>query len=267
MKNIIAFLPLKISADPGRKDYDGNLWRARCLIESLERHLTEPLNLVVCSPAAEMQTLYTEMPISRRVTITFVDENTIIPGISAAGCPGWYKQQALTIQFAADQKRATLRLDPDIWLTRSLSEADLWRDGKTANDFWARTHQICDSETSAKLIGCALDKCGDKIGDTPFTMVPEVARPLVEHMTKRLGSMLGMAHCVGWTEIALYSLFADYHGGIERFHFRQPLHGTVILDRSEIARKRIDPGAGFFAILNSRMNLPEFQSKMIMSAA
>lgn len=266
MKNIIAFLPLKTSADGHRKDYAYNLWRAHALIRSMDRYMTESLDLVICCPAREVELLTAEFPSSQKLSISIISEEDIIPGIGASRAHGWFKQQVLTIAFAGRQSKSTLRLDPDIWLVKPLGEGDLWHDGKTANDIWPKTHQPADFHHSAKILGKALSFAKELpcIGDTPFTFHQEGVAILSDYILKRLGSFLDLVTKTGWTEISLYSLLLDSYGGNMKYHFEQPLHGTRILHSHEVGTKKINPDDGFFAILNSRLNLPENQSMKIM---
>lgn len=265
MRDVVAFLPLKTKVDGHRKDYSGNLWRAQALLASLEHHLTEELDLIIACPDCEVENLRECLISTKKLRIEVISEDNIIDGIGAAGCHGWYKQQAMTLEFASRQNCVTLRLDPDIWLVRPLAQSDLWRDGKSANDIWPKDHQPNDCRYAQKILGTALHitPALPGIGDTPMSFHPELARGLMDFLSRRDYTPLRLAHQIGWTEIALYSLYADLHGGVLNYHFKQPLHGTRILGRNELGKK-IDPEDGFFAILNSRLDLPEDRSKRIM---
>lgn len=259
MQNIIAMLPLKTTSDSTIHDYGNNLWRAQYLVASLIKYLSEPLDLYIVCPPDELAASQSAITANGNLTINWVNVETVLPGITASTSPGWYKQQAITLAFAAAQTTAVLKLDPDMLLVRPLSEADLWQNGKSGTTFQPKSLHQREWSGSSKVINLPVNYSPSKPGmmATPFTMQPIVAQRIIATLATTSINLLDLTTKTGWTDFGIYSLVADMMGGLAEYHFPTNLHGTEYGNAAMTKTVAINPATGFFAIIQGFANIPK----------
>ena len=153
----VAMLPLKISGS----HYDENLARLALLLDSFATFLDmpEPLSIHLVCVGREMAGIRASLPETAGVSLVFVNEDELIPGIAAHRAIGWYKQQTLKLAFVATCPAPfCLTLDPDVLLCRRLAPGHLVCDGKCFTSWMTKAEHPHWWQASSGLLGMALDQ-------------------------------------------------------------------------------------------------------------
>ncbi len=265
MQNIVTLLPLRTTPDKSsNRGYEGNIWRTKNLILSLQKYLTESISLNIVCPSSEIEKSKSEISGTSNVSLVWTDEETLISGIGASEAIGWYKQQALCLAFVAAQSSAVLKLDPDMVITKNVTDADLWQNNKAASELRMKNKFEAVWSSSAALTGLTVNYATVGLHYTPFIMQPSVAARTVLLLSGQGITLLDLASKPNWTEVALYSVVADAMGGVETFHFQAPLHGSECRSKRQAFAFRINQEQGVFSTIHGYLGLSkDHTEKMI----
>lgn len=258
---IHAVLPFRVSNDGRLAHYADNAIRAGMLLQSMVRYLGSPIHITVPARADEMA----QFPVCRapHIRVDVIDEETLVPGIGASPAEGWYRQQVLKLAYAAQcPAEFCLCLDPDMFLTQPMTEADLIRDGR-GTVAWRQKRRIEKFwQHSADVLSMACNFDEMSLGNTPQTLHRDTVADMLAHLAKRGTDLAGLLALKGWTELAIYSIYAENTGRLRQIHAAHPavpLIGWSLWfpwERYGRMPYEIRPESGFFTVLQSRNKPP-----------
>jgi hypothetical protein len=232
----VAMLPLKITGS----HYGENLERMRLMLDSFERFLDleAPLRIfAVCVPA-EMTQARAAFGGYERVSLDYISEEDVVPGIGAHRAIGWFKQQALKLGFSRiAPSEFYLTLDPDILLCRELRVSDLVREERCYTSWMKKADHADWWAASAAVLGMTPDPDVRGLNVTPNMLSAYVARALGRYLKERFGAAdpwlaLLDQTTAEWTEYTLYSVFAEGTGMLDEYHRSDLPGGRRLLGRS-----------------------------------
>ncbi len=260
----VAMLPLKVSGS----HYEENLARLALLLDSFATFLDmpEPLPIHLVCVGREMAGIRASLPETAGVSLVFVDEDELIPGIAAHRAIGWYKQQALKLAFAAACPAPfCLTLDPDVLLCRRLAPGHLVRDGKCFTSWMTKAEHPHWWLASSGLLGMTLDTSLRGLNVTPQMLARDIAARLACHLGVDPWLTL-LDSDRPWTEYTLYSVFAEQSGLLSQWHRDDLPEGRRLLGRSvwmpenftnySLRDIHADPRGAFFTVCASHTMVP-----------
>lgn len=264
-RQITGYLPLSIL---GGRDYSNNLWRTNLLIKSFDTFFTSPLTLLIVCPPDQLDVIRTGVVTTPKITLQFIDQEDILPGITTSAAIGWYKQQVLSFAVAVKYPTLTiLKLDPDLILVNPVDHADFFMGDLTANDMWhmqanklATSYIYCSS-----LLNRVIPDQSLGLKWTPFILDPTVVAALISQLASQGMSLLDLATKHPWTETLLYNIVANSSFKIKNLHFQAPLIGSMLESKTQIFNFRIIPGKGIFATLQGFTGITEDQVSAILT--
>ena len=264
MNQITGYLPLSVV---GGRDYKNNLWRTNLLIKSLHKFFTSPLTILVVVPNNELAPIREALVPTPKISLQFIDQEEILPGITTAPGIGWYKQQMLSLQIPLVYPETNLlKLDPDLILVDAIDHADFFFDGKTANDIWhvqANPH-VTPYVNSSKLLDLEIPNLSPGLRWTPFIFDPKLCEALQQQLKKQNLTLLDLWNKSPWTETLLYNITGNSVSSINDFHFHAPLIGSTLASNRQIFNFRIKPTEGVFATLQGYTGITEQQAYAIL---
>ena len=266
-----AVMPLKL-----RGGYHGdNLARCRILFSSLlafaEADLFREIHVV--TPAGDVEAarrLAADWP---SLPLQVFDERDYLPILHRRRFGrGWHIQQVIKLA-AADRLDAPyfLTLDPDVILCKRLRAEDLFVDGRALLDPYPRSASPDAWTASARVLGIACDLSADGMMVTPALLSRAVCQALFRHLEQRHddawdATLLRLAGW-GWTEYALYHLWAENQGLLHQMHAvagggtpRRLMCPTAVWAAFQFEGWNLpecfDPGApGFFTLVQSNTRI------------
>lgn len=265
MNQITGYLPL--SAVGGR-DYQNNLWRTNLLIKSLHKFFVSPLVIFIVSPPSELKFIQEALVPTDKVSLRFIDQEEILPGVTEAPGIGWYKQQMLSLQIPLIYPELNLlKLDPDLVLVDVVDHADFFFEGKTANDIWhmQANPYVKPYVNSSNILNLEIQNLSPGLKWTPFIFDPRVCDVVLGQLKKQTLTLLDLWNKPPWTETLLYNIAGNAMSSISDFHFHAPLIGSTLANSRQIFNFRIKPTEGIFATLQGFTGVSEPQVNAILA--
>jgi hypothetical protein len=267
---ITLYLPLRITDGTGmsNRNYVNNVWRTQLLIKSLDKYFASPVTMMIVSPSTDLPTIQAQITGTSKITLTFIDQETILPGITASTIPGWYKQQILSLAVAVINPTLTiLKLDPDLILVENIDHPDFFQGSKTGNEMWRiqANNLVVPYIECTKLLRKTIPNLSWGLKWTPFILNPMVTAALISQLQANGISLLDLGTYTCWTETLLYNIMAGNTGTMTDYHFNMPLIGSTLKQARQIPIFKIKPAEGIFATLQGYTGVTEDQVNMILA--
>jgi hypothetical protein len=271
-----AVLPLRLSGDYQEHDLD----RARMLLHSLEHFWTgpAPLRLIVIAPEQDVEAIRAAL-VPRRLRVVVVREALLLPALAELPeVRGWFRQMALKLAaHVLVDGPFFLTLDADLVCVRPLSATLLLPQGRALTDWESRNLHRPWWAGSAAALG--LTEAAERLPGmavTPELLSTEVLRRLQLALCPDGGAAgwMRLLRRPGlWSEYSLYTLFAERHGLLARFHHdhawmqsgrqalrvRQSLWFAAHLHEWKPTAAFAPGATGFFMVCQSSTRIPPRQ--------
>jgi hypothetical protein len=279
--SISLFLPLKTTDD---STYAQNLQRAQLLLVSLVKFCTFATTLTICTPADQQAAAQAVLASSGNVTVAFVNDEAIVPGITASTAKSWFKAQILKMAFVAQATTDyVLVLDPDVVATKNFAETDLVTALGIYNNKLVRKQShlvIYNNAVGLLLAGLqGISPLGTKPAKQPYLsqvntklltmyLTPAIYKvttmqALIAALAAKQVTLLPLALTGGWTIESLYttyaqlnSLFMIQDADLVGTHYN--VDGST--DNSNLF---FDPSTGIFSFISSRLGITANQASFI----
>lgn len=221
-ESLSAIISLKL----GGSYHGENLARCRILFASLmafaEPGIFHDIHIVTPPDDTEAaRRLATDWP---SLPLRVFDETDYLPALRRhRSARGWHIQQLIKLT-AADRLETPffLTLDPDVILCKPLRREDLFVDGHALLDPYPRRTNPDWWNGSARVLGISADLSVDGMMVTPALLSRSVCQSLFRHLDQSHrgdwdATLLRLAGW-GWTEYALYHLWAASQGMLNQVH-------------------------------------------------
>jgi Family of unknown function (DUF6492) len=240
------------------------------LVESLNHFLQFDMSLTIMAPQPEISTIAAALPSPGKVRVEFLPQEEIFPGLMTMDCtgwwmgahngPGWRRQQLWKLWAVSKADDFVLVLDPDMIASAPITEESLVKDGQ-ANTTWMPKYR-----NGKWFFGsCELlryrnfDQKRKSVSWLPAVMHPEIVRGLFDRLeaTEEAKSLTRLMHFPReWTEVGLYSLYAEASGLLDKYHARRSDTRLVGFAATHPKDLPFKPGGGLFSICQSRLMVP-----------
>jgi hypothetical protein len=262
------------------KTYAQNLTRAQLLLTSLVTFCTFPVNLVIVVPSSEQAAAAAVLTSSGNITVSFMNDETLIPNTRYIKTTSWFKAQILKIAYVAQATTDyVLVLDPDVVALRSFAETDLVSSAGIYNNhlIGKRSTVVVYSNALAILAGDLTNVVppGTAFAKQPYAkqintklksiqLTPAIYQVsemvlLIAALTAKNITLPQLALTGGFTIESLYSTFTQLNNSFNTTdndlvgsHF----HTMGTTDNSNLW---FDPTTGIFGLISSRLNVPANQ--------
>jgi hypothetical protein len=272
-----AILPLALRPFH-RKD---DLERTCLLIESLAWHWQDrgPLELLIVSPARDVDFIRASLPRQPRVSVTLRPESDFFaPSSRFFLMTGWFRQQIVKLYVPSRLGfGGYLTLDSDVACVGDFDAMTFVHEGralsrwepKEHHDWWRR---------AARMTGVPYDAGAHGLSVTPNILHGDLATQALKHFERgaidpltTLGfEVLRRLGTIPWTEYSLYTSVAEHNGNLFDYHVHwDPCYfsdtqlvseGSCVWEASDFERlaslaRGANPG-GKFIIVQSHARIP-----------
>ncbi len=201
------------------------------------------------------------------------DERDYLPVLRRSRARGWHVQQLIKLGAANHLDTPFfLTLDPDVILCKPLRREQLFVGERALLDAYPRSAAPEPWTGSARVLGIPVDLAADGMMVTPALLSRALCQDLFRYLEERHGaawdaSLLRLVDW-GWTEYALYHLFAQSQGRLDQVHAvagpgapRRLMCPTAVWADFQFERWNLpecfDPKApGYFTLVQSNTRIP-----------
>ncbi|MBS0520426.1 MAG: hypothetical protein JSR90_17155 [Proteobacteria bacterium] len=207
----------------------GDLERAGLLIESLAKHWRDsaPLQLLIVSPARDVQLLRAELPRFQNIDVSVRSESDFFPVFSRFYMmTGWYRQQMIKLHVPAILGFAGyLTLDSDVCCVGDF-DATTFVEDRRALSRWEPKRYHDWWRAASELVGIPYDAKAHGLSVTPNILHGDLAAQTLEHFRRDGGDplttlslrVLRKLGSIPWTEYSLYTSVAENAGNLLDYH-------------------------------------------------
>ncbi len=220
-----AILPLAVRRSRRRDDLE----RASLLIESLALHWRDrrPLELLIVSPARDVELLRSSLPRAANLSIEVRPEGDFFAPFSAFYLmTGWFRQQVIKLHVPARLGFAGyLTLDSDVVCVGDFDAGTFVRDGRAVSRWEPKSGQDWWRNVAA-LVGVPYAGQSHGLSVTPNILHGDLAAQALAHVARGAGDATSQLWlwcvrgipAVAWTEYSLYTTVAELNGNLLAYH-------------------------------------------------